>query len=131
MVIGFDDMRDVLTDALETFYLPATLEIWETSGERNTTTGTFDKICIAKVDCLLQRDECSEAQRADAGYESRDVRLLVLQRGLARRPDTDSRIWLDGTGYAVMSLAEDAARTYFDIRARAADMTRAEMTPEC
>lgn len=120
MVIGFGGIQRMAGSVLSTLYEDAVLEIWEMGTERDPATGTFPVIKKSEHRVKVQRDECTEAQRADPGYVAQDVRFLVLQHCLCARPDTDSRIRYRGATYRVMDVAEDPARVYFDARARAA-----------
>ena len=81
------------------------------------TPGTPDS-----MDCFVQVDVATEAMRADADFQSRDVRLLILSSGLQRVPDESARVVI-GTGanagvYTLQTVSRDPVGVGFECRAR-------------
>lgn len=100
-------------------YKSGTMSIFG-QGARNPATGTFTEALLATVDVRVQKDRCTQSQRASDGYVANDVRLLILRHGVIVTPNTDARITLDGETYLVMTVDEDTLQIYWDCRARLA-----------
>jgi hypothetical protein len=66
----------------------------------------------------VQRDACTQKQISQPGYTTKDVRIMVLQSGVAVPPNTDSRISHRDEMFVVMDIDEDPCAVYWDLRAR-------------
>ena len=118
-MLSYDDIQAILGDALHDLYEPATLEIWEMGDTRDPTTGTFTMTKTAEKAVRAQVDSCTEEQRGDPGYAPEDVRLLILQHDIDAAPTRDCRVRHGGVTWRIMTIAQDPARAYWDMRARA------------
>ncbi len=67
------------------------------------------------VPCKVQVDRCDEAMRQSAGYTAEDVKLLVLQAGIAIVPDSDSIVVARGQRWKAKSVRSDPASSYWII----------------
>lgn len=107
-------IRGLFGAAFSGFYLDGTLvrvTLVPDGQGGGTTTEATDPIKV-------QTDACTEAMRKQAGYTSRDVRLLILQSGVpGDRIDTDCRV-IDGLGdeYEVAWVTADPANSYWECR---------------
>lgn len=104
---------------LAKIYEPAQLETWARSNVRDAQTGEFPYTMQSSAPVRVQKDACTEQQRAAEGYTTKDVRFLVLQSGMSAVLDSDSRIVYRGVTYRVFTpIDEDPARVYWDARCR-------------
>lgn len=74
--------------------------------------------------CQCQVDDCTEDQRAEAGYTDKDVRLLILTATLAGGLDTEDTLTVLGGpragSYSVQSVSGESFGIYWQCRGRAA-----------
>lgn len=70
----------------------------------------------SNVAVKVQMDSCTEAMRAQAGYTDTDVRLLILHSPLGSDIQTDDKVSVGGSVYAIASVAQDPARSYWECR---------------
>lgn len=110
------DIRDLFGDVLGGIYTPGTLVTYVRSGTRDQN-GEFPKTPTS-TSVLAQRDRCTQKQMTQAGYSGKDVRLMVLQSGVAVVPDTDSEVLFLSERFAVMDVDQDPCGVYWDLRAR-------------
>lgn len=75
----------------------------------------------ADEDCKAQVDAATQAMREAEGFIDTDVRILVLQQGLAGAITTDDELEVEGERYAIMSVGRDPAGAYFELRGRKLD----------
>ncbi len=72
--------------------------------------------------CRVQVDIATDAMRADADFQQRDVRLLILSDGLSRIPDEAAGVVIetgDNAGrYALQTVGRDPVGVGFECRAR-------------
>lgn len=107
-------LQGVFAGAFGSIYLPGTLwRVRRTEG----AGGTFTETPIP-TPCRVQVDSATEAMRGDAGYSDRDVSILILQGGLVGpAPTTDDQVTAKGVRWALASVIEDPASTYWLCRA--------------
>ena len=98
-------------------YGPGSLVTVVTGTTRDQSTGVFP-VAQTTTPVRVQRDVCTQRQMSQAGYSEKDVRLMVLQHGVAVTPNTDSLVVHRGETFAVMDVDEDPCRVYWDLRAR-------------
>jgi hypothetical protein len=99
-------------------YLPGTLTRVGLipDGEGGGTTSESSQACRVQVDA------CTEAMRAQAGYTERDVRILILQHGIAGGDlDTDCAVTVNsgrhaGRKFNIMWHTQDPASSYWECR---------------
>lgn len=95
-------------------YLDGTLHrITKTSNGRGGWNATF-----ADTPIKGQRDACTESMRREEGYTERDVRLIVLTRGVTGDITTDDEITLAGARWSVQSVDKDTASSHWVLRGR-------------
>ncbi|MBV2144241.1 hypothetical protein KUG47_12125 [Falsochrobactrum sp. TDYN1] len=69
------------------------------------------------VDISVQVDRADEAMRQSAGYTDTDVKLIILQAGIAgKEPDTDSIVVAQGRRWKVSGVRSDPARSHWIMR---------------
>ena len=117
-MLSTDRIQSIFGSVLLNIYEDGTLQSVTQNPVRDPNTGTFPSVLGTPEACKLQRDKCTNRQREEVGYSSEDVRFLILQSGLVVTPNTDSRVSYRGFNYRVMSVDQDPARAYWDIRAR-------------
>lgn len=67
--------------------------------------------------CKLQVDACTHRQKLEVGYTARDVRIIVLQSGVTRKPRPGNRITAKGVTYTIgPTVTEDPAASYWELR---------------
>jgi hypothetical protein len=75
-----------------------------------------------EIECKVQVDRATEAMRADAGFQQRDVRLLILASGLTAIPDEAAHVDIaagENAGiYALQTVERDPAGIGYECRAR-------------
>lgn len=77
----------------------------------------------ASFGCKAQISSASTAMRADKGFVSTDMRVLVLTSTLATRPSTDDEISIQtgpwaGTRWSIQSRGTDPANGAWEMRGR-------------
>lgn len=118
-MLSTDRIQSMFGRILTSMYEPAQLETWGRSSVRDTQTGEFPYTMQSSTSVRVQRDTCTEQQRAADGYTSSDVRFLVLQSGVSVVLDSDSRLVYRGETYRVFTpIDQDPARAYWDARCR-------------
>ncbi len=70
-------------------------------------------------DVKVQLDAATQAMRQAEGYADTDQRILILASGLTA-PTTDDEITAGGVRWAIASVSQDPARTYFELRGQRA-----------
>jgi len=69
--------------------------------------------------CKLQRDACDQSMMKEAGYEGKDVRLLILRKQLGNIELTvDDRVVAYGETWSLKSVRKDPANSHFVARGR-------------
>ncbi|WP_427023035.1 hypothetical protein ACP4J4_10360 [Aureimonas ureilytica] len=68
--------------------------------------------------CKGMVDTYSDSYRLRTGIPDTDVRLIVLQQGVAAKPSTDSEITIRGARYKIMSVEMDPAQASWTFRGR-------------
>jgi hypothetical protein len=75
-----------------------------------------------EADCEAQVDVATDAMRADADFQERDVRLLILADGLDTPPDDTARLAVDAGPnagvYSIRSTGRDPAGVGYECRGR-------------
>lgn len=111
-----DHIQATVYHALKGIYGDGVLQSW--ASQRDPVTLLQVKSLVAAADCKVQKDRCTEAQRLEIGYSALDVRFLVLQYGIPFEVNDDSRLIYYGESYHILSVGQDPARAYWDLRAR-------------
>lgn len=79
--------------------------------------GTSIPVEQPPVAIKVQVDACTEAMRQQPGYTDTDVRLLILQSGIAGpKPTTDDIVIAQGERRKLFGITEDPARAYWEMR---------------
>ena len=106
-------LQGVFADAFSGLYLDGTLTLVSYADDG---AGDLTQSGISEP-VKLQVDEVTERQKIEEGYTSRDVRILILQRGVSDRPKPGSQVSAKGVVYSVGPIiTEDPAATYWQIR---------------
>ncbi len=100
--------------AFGSFYRPGTLyRATLTRGEDQRVTSTgFDPVSMR-----YQPNAISDEARARAGIPAGSVSLFILAAGLTADPTTEDEIAIDTGRYRILSVSQDPARSYHDVRA--------------
>jgi len=78
--------------------------------------GTVRPVEASAVPISVQVDRADEAMRQAPGYTATDVKLIVLQAGIAgRAPNTNDVIVAQGQRWKSMGVRSDPARTHWII----------------
>ena len=112
----YSDISALFGDVFGSFYEDGTLTRHDLVHDGQGGGSSVPTATPVKV----QVDACTDAMRQQAGYTSADVRLLVMQDGVALVVDTDCRVTVDGTEYIVAWVQQDPARSYWECRAHPA-----------
>lgn len=109
-----DDIKALFGDVFGQIYGDGTLSrvtVINAGGGKNTSTSVDVPV---KVQC----DACTEAMRAEDGYTTSDVRLLILQAGLTTKITSDDLVFVNDRNerYKVASVIQDPAESYFECR---------------
>ena len=113
-------IQSLMGSAFGWLYLPGTLTrvTLVDDGHGGGSEATTDQ------DCRVQVDACTEAMRQQAGYTSTDVRLLILQAGVAGGDiKTDDRVTVLGGPHAGRTFEiaavgpQDPGSSYWECRA--------------
>jgi hypothetical protein len=102
------DIAELFRDVFGDFYLDGTIlrDTYSDDGFGGVTRTTVSEAC------KVQRDVCTESQRAEEGYAETDVRLIVLSP-----VDSTCRISLQGRTYqAGPTITRDPAGSYWETR---------------
>lgn len=118
-LLDTDFIRDIFGAAFEDIYGDG--ELIRVDMVRQES-GTITPQLSAAVPIKVQVDICTEAMRAQAGYSDTDVRLLILQSGIAGRDlNNDDMVRAkDRAGvlrtWKVFGVTQDPARSYWEAR---------------
>lgn len=63
-------------------------------------------------------DNYSERYKATNGIPETDVKVIVLQAGIATEPSLDAEISIRGTRYRIMAIGQDPAQAAWEFRGR-------------
>jgi hypothetical protein len=74
-----------------------------------------------------QQNMLSEEARAAAGYTELESQIFILAKGFDLEPNTDDKIALRGTVYAIKRAQLDPGRAYWDCRCERTDLTESEI----
>ena len=102
-------LQSVFGQAFGSLYLSGTLHrVTRTEDSGGSVTRSYSDTVVK-----VQIDSLTEAMRSAGGYTERDVRLIVLQRGIGAAPSTDDQITAGGRRFNVSNISEDPARSYW------------------
>lgn len=108
------DIAQLFGDVFGGIYLPATLV------KRTVVKGAGGKLTTVdnSYPCRIQADSCTQAMRDAANYADTDIRLLILQSGLAVTVDTDCVVTgVRGHDWSIAGpINQDPAASYFECR---------------
>lgn len=80
--------------------------------------GVFLPVEDAPVPISCQVDRCDEAMRQSPNYTAEDVKLIILQAGIAgREPNSDDVIVARGQRWKAKSVRSDPAQSHWVIHA--------------
>lgn len=81
--------------------------------------GKLEETLGALLPCLYQPERTTQAMRESQGYTQLDTRFFVLQAGVTAGPLKDwELIDKNGARWAVQSVDQDPARSYWDLHTR-------------
>lgn len=79
--------------------------------------GTLRPVEETPVPIKVQIDRADEAMRKSAGYTDTDVKLIILQAGVAgRQPNSDDIVIAQGQRWKVSGVRQDPARSHWIMR---------------
>ena len=111
-----NDLQNVFTSVFAPLLLDVTItNVSQTvadNGDVNSTTTTAASKGMV--------EEYGAFTRAQAGIPDTDVKLIVLQGGVAITPTTDSEITIRGVTYSVQRIEQDPAQAAWTIQGRPA-----------
>jgi hypothetical protein len=108
------DIARVFGAAFGSFYRPGTLhraELARGADQRVTSTG------FTPSPMRYQPNAISDEARARAGIPDGSVSLYILAAGLSPDPTTEDEIEIATGRYRILSVSQDPARSYHDVRA--------------
>lgn len=104
-------IADLFGDALESIYGDG--QLIRVTKQRGPG-GVMINVRATPVAIKVQVDRCDEEMRSQSGYTAQDVKLLVLQSGIAGpAPTSDDIIVARGEQWSMKSIGEDPARAYW------------------
>lgn len=106
-----DALGQALVGAVNPFYRDGVLSHTSRTddGAGGGTVITTDELCRVQV------DDYNSFIRSQNGYADTDVRLLILNNGIAPVADND-RVTVLGKTYSMIGVRQDPARSYFEAR---------------
>jgi hypothetical protein len=108
----------LFASVLASVYLDASLYRPTGAGGDNGAGGGDDPALGAAEPVKVQMEAATDAMREAEGYQSTDVRFLMLAHGVTR-PDSNCQLGLNGIRYGIRTpVGRDPAGAYWDIHAR-------------
>lgn len=75
-----------------------------------------------------QQNILSEEARREGGYTELESQIFILAKGLDIEPNTDDKLALRGTVFAIKRAQLDPGRAYFDCRCERTSLTEGELS---
>lgn len=109
-------IANIMHRAFAGIYLPATLYVRSLAYDDGGSPAATD----SEYPCRAQVDAATEAMRQAPGYTEKTVRVLVLQKGLDAKPNSNDAIAVGGASYAISAVEADPANSYWQCTAERA-----------
>lgn len=111
-----DDLPDVIAEALDDVFRPATLKVPGTQvsdGQGGYIAGPpADHPCKALV------DDYSDVRRSALGIPANDRKIIILAASMAVSPAVGHTIRAEGRDWSIISLTRDPAAATWEVQGR-------------
>lgn len=111
-----DDLPDVIAEALDDVFRPATLKV--PGPQVSDGQGGYISGPPVEHPCKVLVDDYSDMRRATAGIPTNDRKIIILAASVAVSPAVGHAIRAEGRDWQIIALARDPARATWECQGR-------------